>query len=168
MTENKLINLLLDAFDDLDRVLHDLSPEDAVRHVDGSSFAWTHAHIANTIDAWLNVRFQKLDPHPLIGQQRFRFGATGEAEDWHEIQIGVLEVRASARTYLQPLTEADLDVVYPYDGSMEHLRETGITIRYALSKFITHHYFHIGEIATKRDRLGHSVGDYPGILSHSI
>jgi len=168
MIESKLPHLLLDAFDDLDRVLHNLSPEDAVRHTDGSSFAWTHAHIANTIDTWLNVRFQKLDPHTLIGQQRFRFGGTGEAEDWHEIQVGVLAVRVSARTYLEHVTEADLDVVHPYDGSIEPLRETGITLRYALSKFITHHYFHIGEIATKRDHLGHSVGDYPGILSNSI
>ena len=168
MTESNLPDLLLDAFDDLDRVLHNLSPADAVRHVDGSSFAWTHAHIANTIDTWLNIRFQKLEPHPLIGQQRFRFGGTGEAEDWDEIQTGVIEVRESARSYLDRATEADLDVVHPYDGSMDYLKETGITLRYALSKFITHHYFHIGEIATKRDRLGHSVGDYPGILSNSI
>ena len=32
---------------------------------------------------------------------------------------------------------------------------------------ISHHYFHIGEIASKRDRLGHQVGDYPGALTES-
>ncbi len=168
MTESNLPDLLFDAFDDLDRVLRDLSPEDAVRHADGSSFAWTVAHIANQIDALTNVRIQRLEPHPLIGQQRFRFGGTGEAENWDAIQTGVAEVRATAVAYLDRVTEADLNRVHTYEGSMEYVRETGITLRYVLSRTITHHYFHVGEIASKRDRLGHSVGDYPGILSHSI
>jgi hypothetical protein len=168
MTESNLPNLLLDAFDDLDRVLHNLSSEDAVRHVDGSSFAWTVAHLANQVDAWTNVRIQGLDPHPLISQQRFRFGGPGEAEDWDAIQTGVVEVRAAATAYLDRVTDADLNRVHPYEGSVESLKDTGITLRYALSRTIAHHYFHIGEIASKRDRLGHSVGDYPGLLSHSI
>jgi len=168
MTEPNLPDLLLDAFADLDRVLHNLSPEDAVRHADGSSFAWTHAHLANQIDAWTNVRIQGLDAHPLISAQRFRFGGPGEAEDWDAIQTGVAEVRAAATAYLASVTEADINRVHPYDGSFESLRDTGITLRYTLSRTITHHYFHIGEIASKRDRLGHSVGDYPGLLSHSI
>jgi hypothetical protein len=168
MTETRLPDLLVDAFADLDRVLQNLSPEDAVAHADGSSFAWTHAHLANQIDAWTNVRIQGLEPHSLISAQRFRFGGPGEAEDWNAIQTGVAEVRASASAYLASVTEADLNRVHPYDGSFESLRDTGITLRYALSRAITHHYFHIGDIASKRDRLGHSVGDYPGLLSNSI
>ena len=31
-----------------------------------------------------------------------------------------------------------------------------------------HHYFHIGEIATKRSRLGQRVGDYPGPLEDCV
>lgn len=168
MTAPNLPDLLLDAFDDLDRVLKNLSPEDVVRHVDGSSFAWTHAHLANQVDTWTNVRIQGLDPHPLISQQRFRFGGPGEADDWDNIQTGVAEVRVAATAYLDGVTDADLNRVHPYEGSFEALKDTGITLRYALSRTIAHHYFHIGEIASKRDRLGHSVGDYPGLLSHSI
>ena len=44
----------------------------------------------------------------------------------------------------------------------------GISPRYALMRISAHHYFHIGEIAWKRDRLGHSVGDYPGRLEASL
>ncbi len=33
---------------------------------------------------------------------------------------------------------------------------------------LTHHYFHIGEIATKRSRLGQQVGDYPGPLEECV
>lgn len=165
---DKLAALLFDTWDDLDRVYEGLSPEDALRSDAGSSFAWTYAHLANTIDAWLNVRFQKLDSHPLIGQQRFRFGGSGEAGVWREVRHAVAEVHASARPYLERLTEADLNTVYPYDGSLLHLRETGITLRFALSRFITHHYFHIGEVAAKRERLGHSVGDYPGRMAYSL
>jgi hypothetical protein len=37
-----------------------------------------------------------------------------------------------------------------------------------LGRFIAHAYFHIGEVASKRDMLGHEAGDYPGALRHSL
>ena len=78
----------------MDRVLDGLAPAEAVENFDGgSSFAWTLAHVTNQVDAWINVRFQRQAPHKLIGQERFRFGGTGKAEDWVDIQRGVREVR---------------------------------------------------------------------------
>ena len=169
MTNCKLVGLLFSAWEDLDRAIAGLSPEDAVRSLDGgSSFAWTVGHLANQLDAWTNVRFQKRPPHKLIGQERFRIGGSGLAEDWEATRSAALEVRAAARSYLEGLRDEDLDLVIPYDGSFLHVRESGLDLRYALLRTIAHHYFHIGEIATKRAALGHDVGDYPGPLAECL
>ena len=58
MAESKLVGLLFEAWKDTDRVLAGLDPTEAVRPLDGgSSAAWTAAHVANQIDAWINIRF---------------------------------------------------------------------------------------------------------------
>ena len=81
--------------------------------------------------------------------------------DWSAIQTGVREVRNAARDYLNALTEQDLELVIPYDGSILELRPTGLCLRDALDVIIGHHHFHIGEIAAKREMLGHHLGDFP-------
>lgn len=169
MPRSKLVGLLFEAWEDMDRVLADLDPDEAVRPLDGgSSMAWTAAHLANQVDAWINVRFQQRAPHELIGEARFRMGGTGAADDWQAIQTAVHEVRDAARGYLEGLNESDLDLAVPYDGSLSHLRESGLNLRYALLRVCAHHYFHIGEIATKRNALGQQVGEYPGLLEDCI
>ncbi len=169
MAESKLVGLLFEAWKDMDRVLAGLDPAEAIRPLDGgSSAAWTAAHVANQVDAWINIRFQRLAPHKLIAQDGFRVVGSGIADDWEAIQIGVREVRDAARSYLQVLSESDLDLVIPYDGFLAHLRETGLGLRYALLRTCAHHYFHIGEIATNRSRLGQQVGDYPGPLEDCV
>jgi hypothetical protein len=168
MARSKVVGLLFEAWNDLDRVLAGLTPEEMVSNASGgSSFAWTAAHTTATMDAWISVRFQGLAPQPVIGQDRFRFGGSGVAEDWPAIERGIREAREAARRYLQDKAEADLDLTLPYDGSLAYLRERGLNLRHALLRLCAHHYFHIGEIATKRERLGHSVGDYPGRLSEA-
>jgi NADH dehydrogenase FAD-containing subunit len=99
---------------------------------------------------------------------RIAAGGSGTADDWAAIQAGVREVRDAARAYLEGLDESDLDVVIPYAGSFAHLRDTGLGLRYALMRTCAHHYFHIGEIATERSRLGQRVGDYPGLLEECV
>lgn len=165
----KLAALLFDAWDDLDRSIAGLSAAEATSLQDeGSSFAWTVAHLANQLDTWTNVRFAGLEPHPLIGEARFRVGGPGHADDWPAIESAAREIRERARKYLTSVTEDDLDRSIPYDGSFKPLHKTGITLRYALHRTVAHHYFHIGEIAAKRDWLGHSPGDYPGLMSNSL
>ncbi len=169
MAPNKLVGLLFEAWKDMDRALASLSPEEASVTLDGgSSFAWTAAHVANQVDAWINVRFQGRDPHPLISMERFRIGGTGEADDWVAVLQGISEVQEAARGYLSGLSDGDLDLVIPYDGSFARLRETGLSLRHALLRICAHHYFHIGEIASKRSAMGHEVGDYPGLLEETI
>jgi hypothetical protein len=169
MPNSQIVGLLFDAWDDLDRVVDGLDAATAISAAPGeSSAAWTVGHLANQLDAWTNVRFQGRPPHPLISQPRFRVGGTGEENDWEAVRAAAIGVRAAARAYLEGLTDADLDLVIPYDGSITHLRARGLNLRYAVLRTIAHHYFHIGEIATKRTGLGHSVGDYPGGLSNTM
>ena len=90
------------------------------------------------------------------------------ADEWTAVQGGVGEVRDAARRYLENMTDEDLNLSIPYSGSVTSLRERGLVLRYAIMRSSAHHYFHIGEIVSKRDRLGHDVGDYPGLLEECI
>ena len=169
MPQSKLVGLLFETWEDMDRGFAGLDPAEAVHQVDGgSSYAWTLARATNQVAAYINVRFQQRTSHALIDQDRFRFGGTGVADDWQAIQLGVEEVRAAARRFLQGMDDPGLDIVVPYDGSLVYLRERGLSLRYVLFRIITHHYYHIGEIATKRDLRGQSVGDYLGMLELRI
>ena len=162
MATTKTVRRLYAAWRDTDEVLAGLTPEEAVTPVGrGSSFAWTLGHLSNSVDSWINVRFQGLAPHQVIGGRDLRIGGSGNVADWPAIQIGVREVRDSAQDYLDALTEQDLELVIPYDGSIVELRPTGLCLRDALDVIIGHHLFHIGEIAAKREMLGHDVGDFP-------
>jgi hypothetical protein len=160
--------LLYDSWEEFDRVTSGLTDVQAtVQHDGGSSFAWTAAHLANQVDAWINVRFQEREPHSLVGQDRFRVGGAGTQDDWAAVQRSVEEVQAAARGYLDAMTDDDLRLVIPYDGSIKPLHESGLELRYAVVRAIAHYFFHTGEIAAKRVRLGHEVGDYPGPLRAS-
>ena len=169
MPQSKLVALVFDTWEDTDRVMEGLTPEHAAENFHGgSSFAWTAGHIANTLDFWVNVRFAGHKPHPLISQSRFRFGGDGEADDWEVIRCGAAEVRSVTRAFIQGMSDVDLELSKPYQGSFKELEGRDISLRYYLSRVITHHYFHIGEIASKRTMLGHNVGDYPGRLAEVI
>ena len=55
---SKLVGMLFDAWDDLDRVIDGLDDEQATGGQPGSStFAWTVGHLAAYLDFWINVRF---------------------------------------------------------------------------------------------------------------
>jgi DinB superfamily len=167
MAGSTLVGLVFGGWDDLDRALAGVDASAAVRQVDGgSSFAWTLAHLSQQVDSWLNVRFFGQPPNPLLAQERWRTGGTGQADDWPAIQQAAQEARATARRHLEHLAEADLDRTRPYQGRMPHLQGKAISLRYALARVAAHHYFHLGEIASVRSRrLGEQVGDYPGPLS---
>jgi hypothetical protein len=170
VARNKLVGLVFEAWNDLDRVLLDVQPDQAVRQVDGqSAFAWTLAHVTQQVDSWINVNFRRQRPHPLISAERFRTGSSGAGDDWPSVQAGVREVRASAGPFLRSLEEDDLNQAVPYTGSLMVLREHGVlSLRYALLRIAAHHYFHIGVVASQRDRLGQEVGDYPGALAECL
>ena len=147
-----------------------LSAQDASMHMEGgSAFSWTVPHVTNQLDGYINVRFQGLAFHPLMGDTAFRFGGLGDPSDWTAVQTGVKEVRERARSYLARLTEDDLERLIPYDGTLAVLQRAGVlSLRYTLTRILLHHYYHLGEIASKRMLLGHDVGDYPGDLEECL
>ena len=160
-----IASLVLEAWRDLDRAVADLSPANAERRIGSASpISWTVAHSTHMVDSWLNVNFQAAEPHPFINGDAFRKGAAGDALDWHDVQLAVEEVRASARPYLESIGEEQLEQRLPYTGSIESLRASGFSPRYAMMRIAAHHYFHAGEIVAARGTLGHDVGDYPGVM----
>ena len=148
--------MVLEAWTDLDQAVADLPPEDAERRIGSASpISWTVAHCTHMVDSWLNVNFQGAEPHPFINGDAFRKGAAGDALDWQDVQLAVEEVRASARQYLESTAEEQLEQRLPYAGSIESLRKSGFSPRYAMMRIAAHHYFHIGEIVAARGSLGH-------------
>ena len=54
------------------------------------------------------------------------------------------------------------DQFVPYDGSFQPFRKHGMQLRAAILQNTVHHIFHLGEIVTKRERLGYSTDQFPG------
>jgi hypothetical protein len=157
-----LTALMYQSWADLSHAVNGLTPETATScDHGGSSIAWTVGHVTNMVDAWLNVRFQGLSPHPFIGQPSFRTGGTGAAEDWTSILVGLREVQAAARSFVDAAADVDLDRVVPYDGSIAYLRPVGLSLRYAVTRIAAHHFVHVGEILTVRAHLGQPAADDP-------
>ncbi len=166
---NLPVTLLLTAWDDLDRAVEDVSDADMLRQIDGGScFAWTIAHVTYGVDSWINRRFQKIPPNPVIMDPRFNFGGDGSADDWPTIRAAVAVVRDSLRPYLLALTETDFDLTVPYDGSYAAFHERGINLRVAIVQNAIHHVFHLGEIVAKRELMGYAVGSFPGAFGAAL
>jgi hypothetical protein len=161
--------LLIDCWADVDRLVVDIDPHLAELKPDhGSSVAWTVGHITNQVDAWINGRFADRTPHALIGRDEFRRGGSGAAENWVQILRGVSEVRRAPAGFLWDIEDRDLDTPRPYHGSIIELRHTGLTLRYALARIVSHHYFHLGEMAWWLGSKGIVVGEYPGPLINAV
>jgi hypothetical protein len=157
------VHMLLTAWDDLDRALDGITEYDATRQMRGcSAFAWTLAHVTAGVESWINGRFQGLPLEPLIMHERFRFGGTGVAADWHDIHAAVLAARQRAQGYVIDISDEDLELTLPYDGSHSAFREHGIQVREAILQNAVHHQYHVGKIVTKRELMGHAPGMFPG------
>jgi uncharacterized damage-inducible protein DinB len=168
MVRSRLAGLVFEAWADFDRVTAGISAEDAVAQPDGqSSIAWALGHVTEHVDRWFNATLQGRDRHALLGADRFRIGSEGKADEWEEILAATDEVREAARPYLEQVMERDLEARFELPGSV--MRELGpLTLGYALLRTAAHHYFHVGVIACQRDRMGHSAGDYPGLMRECL
>ncbi len=167
MAKSKLVAALIGSWDDADRVFANLSAADAVkRHEGGSAFGWTLAHITGGLDRSFNVRAQGKPQHALYAQEPYKSGSKdyGGCTDFGAVQQAARETRSSVRAYLEGLTDADLErIKAPALGTQPEAN-----LRYLVMRAFAHHYFHIGEVAAKRDRLGQKVGDYPGPLADAM
>jgi hypothetical protein len=163
-----IAGLLLEAWNDFDRVLDGLSASDAGLQPNGqSSAAWALGHVTEHLDRWINYTLQGRDRHPVLGVDRFRMGSEGAADDWDAIRGATNEVRKAARPYLESITTDRLDERHEFAGSISKVLGP-LTLRYALIRIGAHHYFHIGVIACQRDLRGEKVGDYPGLMSDCL
>ncbi len=162
---SKLVSLVFNMWDDADRAFAELSAEEATtQHDGGSSFGWTLVHQAAFEDGFINVAVRGLPRHPVLQQQFEQHRASGASDQWPAILDAAREVRASLREYLAPLSDAELETIAAPATS----RRPAYALRYILMRDVAHTYFHIGEVASKRDRLGKGTGDYPGPLPDAI
>ena len=162
-----LVGAIFDMWLDVDRAFADLSEADALaRHGGGSAFAWTLAHIAGFEDGNINVRMRKRDRHPVLSDQYERIAreSPGSADAWNDIQRALQEVRSEVRGYLEPFSEEELNAVMapPTRNGPEQ------PLRLLLMRDIAHTYYHVGEVAAKRDQLGQRTGDYPSQWEHAV
>jgi uncharacterized damage-inducible protein DinB len=165
---NPLAGLVVEAWGDLDRVVDGVSPEAATSNPEGqSSIAWTVGHATEHVDRMINHALLGRDRHPLLGDDRFRMGSEGVAEDWDAIRQAVGNVRATAHTLLARVDDDELDRRFEPPGAITKQLGT-VTVRYILLRIATHHYFHVGVIACQRDLRGEKAGDYPGLLRGAL
>src|SRR5262249_28541722 len=145
-----LAGAIFDMWLDVDRCFEGLSEQDALtQHGGGSAFAWTLVHIAGFEDGQINVRTRGRERHPILQDQFDRFRATpGQADSWADIQRAVQEMRAELRTYLEGLSEQDVLTLMapPTRNGPEQ------PLHYLLWRDIAHTYYHVGEVAAKRDQ----------------
>jgi hypothetical protein len=85
-----------------------------------------------------------------------------------DLRGAVERVRDRAWKWLEGYPEERLHESIPYDGSIRHLRESGLSLRHALLRVASHHYVHLGEAASELGRRGVVVPDLPGPMSASI
>lgn len=162
---SKLVSLVFNMWDDVDRAFGELSPEEATTQDDGgSSFGWTLVHQMAFEDGFINVAIRGLPRHPTLQQQFGQHRSSGASDQWPAILDAVREVRDSLREYLTPLSDADIETIHAPATS----RRPANPLRYILMRDVAHTYFHIGEVASKRDRLGKGTGDYPGPLPDAV
>jgi uncharacterized damage-inducible protein DinB len=156
---SKLASAIADVWNDVDRAFADLTEADALtQHGGGSSFAWTLLHIAGYEDGNINVRTRGRDRHPVLLDQFNRFRETpGAADNWDAIQQGVADLRAELQSWLESLSEEEMaSMMVPATT-----RQPEQPLTYVLWRDIAHAYYHIGEVAAKRDQMGQRTGDYP-------
>lgn len=161
-----LVGAVIDMWADVDRAFAGLSEADALaRHGGGSAFAWTLQHIAGFADGQINVRLRGGARHPVLLDQFERFREQpGTADQWEAVQRAVRELRAELRAYLEPLSEADVSTLL----APATARAPAQPLRLLLMRDIAHTYYHVGEVAAKRDQLGQRTGDYPSAWEHAV
>ncbi|MCO5176738.1 MAG: DinB family protein [Thermomicrobiales bacterium] len=105
---------------------------------------------------------------PLLSTPRFGIGGDGVVDDWPTVRDAVVGVRERLRPFLLGISEADLDLTLPYDGSYAPFRAGGINLRVAIVQCAIHHVFHLGEIVAKRELMGYEAGSYPGAFGAAL
>lgn len=143
---------------ELVRVLDNLPPEDAVKRLTPmNAISWMVGHLANQEQYyWLYMAQQKLvepDLYHVLGQPASTPPLDEMLKVWERIT-------AESNAYLDTLTPASLQ---------NHLEEDGQpraeNIGTSINRVIYHYWYHIGEIKSIRQILGHpNLPEFVGAL----
>jgi uncharacterized damage-inducible protein DinB len=161
-----LAALVLDTFVDLERSLEGLGRVEAETRSPGlSSINWTVAHIGQTIDVWLISGVANLPRDSYLSKNEFSKGGSGGGNEWEATRKALSRVLDRSRTFLQTVSQDDLEKQTLYEGSLEPLKGKLVARYYWLARVVAHTYYHIGEITTIRSSGGHKVVDFPSNLT---
>ncbi len=164
-----LAALAIDALDDLERSLLELTVVQAERRSEGmNSISWIVAHVAQHIDSWINDSMAGKGRDSYLSSGQFARASSGEPAQWHAVGAILAEVLIKARSYLTKATDNDLARESLYIGSIEALRATPVSGNYRIARLVAHIYYHVGEISTIRAVMKHKVGDFPSVMPVSL
>ena len=160
----RLVRLLWDAFDELERVAGALPTPGQGRAIGRlNAGSWVVAHVAQQQDAYWCTGAQGLDSDAWLAGLDVGFGSEPSVPDYREALDAFARIRARAIPYLRSLRDEDLDAVMePSDGSGSTQTVGDLVVR-----AVGHVFVHTGELATIASLVGAPDLGAPGRLTHS-
>ena len=160
----RVVRLLWDAFDELERVAAALPAPGRGRAIGRlNAGSWIVAHLAKQQDDYWNAGAQGLAPDVWLVEQRVGFGDALLVPDFAEAVGAFGRVRAGAIPYLRSLSEKDLDTVVRRSSSSRVEQTAGEL----LARSVGHCFAHTGELAAIASLVGAPDLGVPGRLTHS-
>ena len=160
----RLVRLLWDAFDELERAAEALPTPGQGRAIGRlNAGSWIVAHVAQQQEAYWCTGAQGLDPDEWLAGLEVGFGSEPSVPDYRDSLAAFARVRAAAIPYLRSLHNDDLDTVMERAGSSRR----GETVGDLLVRSVGHLFVHTGELATIASLVGAPDLSAPGRLTHS-
>ena len=160
----RLVRLLWDAFDELERVAEALPAPGRGRAIGRlNAGSWIVAHLAKQQDDYWNRGAQGLEADAWLLDQRVGFGDEPSVPDFAEALAAWGRVRARAVPWLRALRSEDLDAAA--GGATFRGREQ--TAGDLLARSVGHCFAHTGELAAIASLVGAPDLGVPGRLRHS-
>ena len=160
----RLVRLLCDAFDELERVAEALPAPGRGRAIGRlNAGSWIVAHLARQQDDYWNAGAQGLDADAWLVEQRVGSGDAPSVPDFAEAVAAFARVRARAIPYLRALRRKDLEAVVRRSPSFGVEQTAGEL----LARSVGHCFAHTGELAAIASLVGAPDLGVPGRLTHS-
>lgn len=160
----RLVRLLWDAWDELDRVAAALPAPGRGRPIGRlNAGGWIVAHVAAQQDAYWCAGAQGLEADAWLADRAVGFGSEPSEPPFGEALAAFGRVRARATPWLRSLREADLDRRAILPAGAEAERSAGDL----LARSAAHVFAHAGELSAIASLVGAPDLGVPGRLTHS-
>ncbi len=159
---HSLVTQLQFARTELSRALVGLSEEDAQKRLlPMNSISWIIGHLAQQEQQnWL-TRLQGQTLYPHLSEQ-FGYGQPASTPPLHEVLEAWYEITEASNPFLDQLSTTDFQAAMFADGELP-----GMNVGTFMLRVTYHYWFHIGEILSIRQMLGHkNLPDYVGDIYH--